>query len=111
MTGRRSSYEIYWEILVYCKSPRSFTAIINRCDLNSKTGQEYLEFLSSKGYLSLTIEGEKTSYVFSPSIVRERYPFELRNSKYSCPVLELRSQRLIMAVNERGDLQYTRISQ
>jgi len=63
MTGRRSSYEIYWEILVYCKSPRSFTAIINRCDLNSKTGQEYLEFLSSKGYLSLTKEGEKTSYV------------------------------------------------
>ena len=63
MTSRRSSYEIYWEILVYCKSPRSFTAIINRCDLNSKTGQEYLGFLSSKGYLSLTKEGEKTSYV------------------------------------------------
>jgi predicted transcriptional regulator len=63
MTSRRSPYEIYWEILVYCKSPRSFTAIINRCDLNSKTGQEYLEFLSSKGYLSVTKDGERSTYV------------------------------------------------
>ena len=63
MTGRRSPYEIYWEILVYCKTPRSFTAIINRCDLNSKSGQEYIGFLHSKGYLALTKEGEKSSYV------------------------------------------------
>ncbi len=63
MTGRRSPYEIYWEILVYCKSPRSFTAIINRCDLNSKTGQEYVDFLSSKGYLSLMKEGERSAFV------------------------------------------------
>jgi len=63
MTGRRSPYEIYWEILVYCKTPRSFTAIINRCDLNSKSGQEYIEFLHSKGYLALTKEGERSSYV------------------------------------------------
>jgi predicted transcriptional regulator len=63
MNSRRSPYEIYWEILVYCKSPRSFTAVINRCDLNSKTGQEYLEFLSSKGYLSLIKDGEKSTYV------------------------------------------------
>jgi predicted transcriptional regulator len=63
MSGRRTVYEIYWEILVYCRSPRSFTAIINRCDLNSKTGQEYLEFLSGKGYLSAVTEGEKTRYV------------------------------------------------
>jgi len=63
MTSRRSSYEIYWEILVYCKTPRSFTAIINRCDLNSKSGQEYIEFLHSKGYLALTKEGERSSYV------------------------------------------------
>jgi predicted transcriptional regulator len=63
MNGRRSPYEIYWEILVYCKFPRSFTAVINRCDLNSKTGQEYLEFLSSKGYLSITKDGEKSTYV------------------------------------------------
>ena len=63
MSGRRTVYEIYWEILVYCKSPRSFTAIINRCDLNSKTGQEYLEFLMSKGYLTTIAEGEKNRYL------------------------------------------------
>jgi predicted transcriptional regulator len=51
MTGRRTAYEIYWEILVYCRTSRSFTAIINRCDLNSKTGQEYISFLVAKGYL------------------------------------------------------------
>ena len=63
MTGRRSPFEIYWEILVYCKTPRSFTAIINRCDLNSKSGQEYIEFLHSRGYLALIKEGEKSSYI------------------------------------------------
>jgi predicted transcriptional regulator len=63
MSGRRTIYEIYWEILVYCKSPRSFTGIINRCDLNSKTGQEYLDFLSGKGYLTKVVEGEKNRYV------------------------------------------------
>ena len=66
MAERRTSYEIYWEILVYCKSPRSFTGIINRCDLNSKTGQEYLEFLVAKGYITLVTEGEKTSYHSTP---------------------------------------------
>jgi predicted transcriptional regulator len=63
MSGRRTIYEIYWEILVYCKSPRSFTAIINRCDLNSKTGQEYLNFLTMKKYLSAVAEEGKTRYV------------------------------------------------
>lgn len=62
MSGRRSPYEIYWEILVFCRTPRSFTAIINRCDLNSKTGQEYIEFLVSKGYLSVEKDGGKTTY-------------------------------------------------
>ncbi|MEN6342465.1 MAG: winged helix-turn-helix domain-containing protein [Methanospirillum sp.] len=62
MRIRRSPYEIYWEILVFCKTPRSFTAIINRCDLNSKTGQEYLEFLVAKGYLSAATEGGRTLY-------------------------------------------------
>ena len=66
MAGRRTPYEIYWEILVYCRTPRSFTAIINRCDLNSKTGQEYLEFLAGKGYLSAVAEGERTSYLSTP---------------------------------------------
>ena len=63
MAERRTQYEIYWEILVYCRTPRAFTGIINRCDLNSKTGQEYLDFLASKGYLSVVKEGERTSYV------------------------------------------------
>jgi predicted transcriptional regulator len=67
MSGRRTVYEIYWEILVYCKSPRSFTAIINRCDLNSKTGQEYLEFLTTKGYITLTTDNGKTSYHATPA--------------------------------------------
>lgn len=62
MSGRRSPYEIYWEILVYCRTPRSFTAIINRCDLNSKTGQEYIEFLVSRGYLSLAKHDGRTTY-------------------------------------------------
>lgn len=67
MSGRRTIYEIYWEILVYCRSPRSFTAIINRCDLNSKTGQEYLEFLIAKGYIMTVKDGEKTVYHSAPS--------------------------------------------
>jgi len=61
-TERRTQYEIYWEILVFCRTPRSFTSIVHRCDFNSKTGQDYIEFLISKGYLSRTIEGEKATY-------------------------------------------------
>jgi len=60
---RRTQYEIYWEILVFCKISRSFTGIIGRCDLNSKTGQEYLGFLESRGYLSRVYDGGKTLYV------------------------------------------------
>ena len=67
MSGRRTIYEIYWEILVYCKTPRSFTGIINRCDLNSKTGLEYLDFLSGKGYLTKVVEGERNRYVSTPA--------------------------------------------
>ena len=60
---RRTQDQIYWEILVFCKTPRSFTGIIGRCDLNSKTGQEYLGFLESRGYLSRVQEDGKTLYV------------------------------------------------
>ncbi len=67
MSGRRTIYEIYWEILVYCKTPRAFTAVINRCDLNSKTGQEYLEFLTTKEYISELIEDDRIRYVSTPS--------------------------------------------
>jgi len=66
MAERRTPYEIYWEILVFCRTPRAFTGIINRCDLNSKTGQEYLDFLTGKGYLSVVKEGERTSYTSTP---------------------------------------------
>jgi predicted transcriptional regulator len=62
MRSRRSSYEIYWEILVYCREPRSFTNIINRCDLNSKIGQQHLAFLVEKGYLTTEDSGDRTSY-------------------------------------------------
>jgi len=62
MAERRTPYEIYWEILVYCKTPRAFTAIINRCDLNSRTGQDYIGFLCAKGYLSRVEEGEKLRF-------------------------------------------------
>lgn len=55
--GRRTEYEIYWEILSFCKSGRTFTQIVSRCDLNSKVAQEYIDFLSSKGYLSRSSAG------------------------------------------------------
>jgi predicted transcriptional regulator len=63
MAERRTPYEIYWEILVFCKTQKTFTGIINRCDLNSKTGQEYIEFLCAKGYLSRVADGGKIWYL------------------------------------------------
>ena len=63
MAERRTAYEIYWEILVYCRTPRAFTAIIGRCDLNSKTGQEYLGFLVGRGFLSVKKDGERSTYL------------------------------------------------
>jgi predicted transcriptional regulator len=65
MSGRRTVYEIYWEILIFCKTPRSFTNIINRCDLNSKTGQEYIGFLVGRGYLTMMDEQGKITYAAS----------------------------------------------
>ncbi len=67
MSGRRTCYEIYWEILVYCRTPRAFTAIINRCDLNSRTGQEYIEFLTEKGYLSVESEDGRNQFHSTPA--------------------------------------------
>ncbi|MCK4791120.1 MAG: hypothetical protein KAV87_45725 [Desulfobacteraceae bacterium] len=61
MKGRRTQYEIYWEILVFCREQRTFTSIINRCDMNSKKGQEYLKFLLGKKYL--VVEGERKLYM------------------------------------------------
>lgn len=62
MKGRRTSYEIYWEILVLCREPRTITNIINRCDLNSKIGQQHLSFLVSKKYLDVDEQGDRTTY-------------------------------------------------
>ncbi|MBC7120007.1 MAG: hypothetical protein H5T33_00260 [Candidatus Methanosuratus sp.] len=62
MRGRRSQYEIYWEILTYCEMPRLFTSIIQRCDLNSKNGQEHLAFLEKRGYIVRVSENGKNLY-------------------------------------------------
>ena len=48
---KRTHYEIFWEILTFCKTPRSFTSIINRCNLNSKIGQTHIEFLKQRRFL------------------------------------------------------------
>ncbi len=57
MEQKRTQYEIYWEILTFCKEPRSFTSIINRCNLNSKIGQIHVNFLKERGLLT-TLENE-----------------------------------------------------
>ena len=51
MKGKRTLYEIYWEILTYARNQRTSTNIIHRCSLNSKIAQEHIGFLMNKGYL------------------------------------------------------------
>ena len=51
MNGKRTLYEIYWEILTHCRNPKTYTNIIQSCSLNSKIAQEHIEFLLNKGYL------------------------------------------------------------
>ncbi|MBN1860565.1 MAG: hypothetical protein JW840_03795 [Candidatus Thermoplasmatota archaeon] len=63
MNNRRTPYEIYWEILTYCRKPRLITQIIQRCNLNSKIGQEYVDFLVSKQYLRTSMEAERCVYI------------------------------------------------
>ncbi len=63
MKGKRTLYEIYWEILTFCRIPRSYTSIIYRCSLNSKIGQEHIGFLLSKGYLRNLEEERKSLYL------------------------------------------------
>ncbi|MBP1927743.1 putative transcriptional regulator [Methanolinea mesophila] len=60
---RRTSYEICWEILTFCSVPRTFTAIVGRCDLNSKNGQKYLGLLAGRGFLNVEDDGERSHYV------------------------------------------------
>lgn len=63
MKSRRTQYEIYWEILTFCKTPKTFTNIINRCNLNSKIGKEHLTFLKDRGYLSIIKNEDKSLFV------------------------------------------------
>lgn len=51
MKQKRNHYEIFWEILTFCKKPQSFTSIINRCNLNSRIGQRHIEFLKKRQLL------------------------------------------------------------
>ncbi len=57
---KRTHYEIFWEILTFCKIPQSFTSIINRCNLNSKIGQTHLEFLKQRRFLVEIENGDMT---------------------------------------------------
>ncbi len=67
MNNRRTQYEIYWEILTYSKTPRLITQIIQRCNLNSRIGQEYIDFLEGKGYLTKITNGDKSLYAATPA--------------------------------------------
>jgi predicted transcriptional regulator len=60
MQLKRTHYEIYWEILTYCRTPKSFTSIINRCNLNSKIGQVHIDFLKSRRFLLEVKQGDVT---------------------------------------------------
>jgi predicted transcriptional regulator len=62
MKLRRTQYEIFWEILIYCKTPKTYTSIIHKCNLNSKIAQDHLNFLTGKKYLSIHKEDNKTYY-------------------------------------------------
>lgn len=57
---KRTHYEIFWEILTYCRAPHSFTSIINRCNLNSKIGQTHLDFLKQRHFLEEIKDGGLT---------------------------------------------------
>jgi predicted transcriptional regulator len=60
MLKQRTHYEIFWEILTFCKTPRSFTSVINRCNLNSKIGQTHIEFLKQRRFLVEVPNGDLT---------------------------------------------------
>lgn len=62
MKGKRTLYEIYWEILTFSRNQKTFTNIIQRCSLNSKIGQEHIGFLLEKGYLT-RFEEEGQNYL------------------------------------------------
>ncbi|MEM0061846.1 MAG: winged helix-turn-helix domain-containing protein [Ignisphaera sp.] len=51
MKPRRSIYEIIWDILTYCRTPRKLSQILLACNLNTKTAKRYIEMLVRKGLL------------------------------------------------------------
>ena len=51
MRQRRSIYEIVWDILTYCRTPRKVSEILLVCNLNTKAAEKYLELLVRKGLL------------------------------------------------------------
>ena len=63
MKARRTQYEIFWEILILCKTPKSYTSIIHKCNLNSKIAQEHINFLINKKYLNIEKNKNKTLYL------------------------------------------------
>ena len=65
MKGRRTQYEIYWEILTFCKTQKSFTSIIQHCNLNSKIAESYLDFLTQKKYLTVEKQDNRSLFLTS----------------------------------------------
>ena len=76
MKLRRTQYEIFWEILSYCRGAKSFTHVINRCDLNSKIGQEHVDFLLGRGYLTKIQSEGKTLLQTTERASEFLVPFE-----------------------------------
>ena len=52
MKPRRSVYEVIWDILVYCRTPRRTSHILLVCNLNTRAAKKYLELLVEKGLLA-----------------------------------------------------------
>ena len=52
MRPRRSIYEIAWDILTYCRTPRRMSQILLACNLNTKAANKYIEMLIRKGLLA-----------------------------------------------------------
>jgi predicted transcriptional regulator len=76
---KRTHYEIFWEILTFCKTPRSFTSIINRCNLNSKIGQTHIDFLKQRRFL---LEVENGGMVLLKSTEQAKEYIALFNKTY-----------------------------
>ena len=58
---RRSHYEMVWQILDYCRTPKKITHVIQGCNLNSKSAKEYIDLLISKDLLTNVDNNYKTT--------------------------------------------------